>query len=392
MNYFEAVIIVISYMGVSKIREIIERRIEVENILPKQEKAEERLSKGGLKIYWGIDPTGPSVHLGHTIALLFLKELTDLVSHDIIILIGDFTARIGDPTGKLSARENLTKEEIERNEETYIEQISKILPRDRFDVKYNSEWLAKMPIQRFLESAANLTVQQVLTRDMFRERIKEGKEILLNEFLYPLMQGYDSVHLAVDAEVGGNEQLYNMKIGRELEKKLLGKDKLVLPVKILTDPATGKKMSKTEGNMIAINDSPQEIRRKILAWSDDAVADVFKLCTEKTLDWIREQETLVKNGERNPRDLKEELADELVKMFHGTGAVAKAREAVKISETGELDKVLKNSSLASSSGEAKRLIEQGAVQVNGEVVKDWHHKIKSGDKIQVGKGKFIEVK
>src|SRR3989344_8288222 len=208
-----------------KIEEVLIRRIEA--VFPSKDEVINKLNSGpGLRIYLGIDPTGPDLHLGHTIPILFLKQLQK-IGHKPVLVIGDFTARIGDPTGKDSSRKPLTKKEVKNNMKNYIRQVCKILPRGSFEVKHNSSWLSKMSFEDVITLCNYATVQQMLARDMFQERIKNEKQIGIHEFLYPLIQGYDSVAMKIDGEVGGNDQTFNMLIGRDLEKKLINKDKLV---------------------------------------------------------------------------------------------------------------------------------------------------------------------
>ncbi|MEK7638104.1 MAG: tyrosine--tRNA ligase [Patescibacteria group bacterium] len=365
-------------------------RRRVEAVYPSEKEVAVRLAGAErLTIYLGIDPTGAEIHLGHTIPLLLLKELFAL-GHDAVLLIGDFTARIGDPTGKDAARVVLTPEQIDQNMATYGEQAKKIIPETAFRIAYNSEWLGALNMEQILRLTSMVTVQQMLQRDMFQVRQKEGRPIYLNEFLYPLMQGYDSVALRTDGEIGGNDQTFNMLMGRELERELLGKDKFVITTKLLVDVATGRKMSKSEGALIAINDSAQEIRRKILAVDDGMIKTIFELCTEKNQEWISQRQAMVDAGE-NPKQFKEELAAELIQMYHGSEAVGQADQAIEIRQTGSLEQVLKESGLVSSLGEAKRLVGQGAVQVNGERVERWDIIIQIGDEIRVGKGKFVRV-
>ncbi len=365
-----------------KIQELLTRGIE--RVFPSAEVAAERLaSDKPLKIYWGIDPTGSKVHLGHTAPLLFLKHLVEL-GHKAVLLIGDFTAQIGDPTDKEATRRQLTKEEVASNMATYLEQIEKILPRSSFEVVYNSAWLEKMSLEDVLDLASRATVQQMLVRDMFQERLKKEKPIHIHEFLYPLMQGYDSVALDVDGEVGGTDQMFNMLMGRELAKQYLGKDKLVFTRKLLTNNA-GKKMSKSEGEIIALDDSPQEIRRKVLEIDDDITRQIFESCTERDMTWIEEC------ASGDPRQFKEALADELVNMYHGSDAVSEAREPQEVSASGTIVEVLVATGLAPSKSAAKQLIDQKGVRVNGMAPESWDYQVRPGDVIRAGKGKFIKV-
>ena len=366
-------------------KEIVERILDrrIETAYPTREAMVERLSGDEkLTFYLGIDPTGTELHLGHTIPLLVLRDIAKL-GHDVVLLIGDFTARIGDPTGKHSARVALSVEDIEANMSTYVRQVEKILEPGAFRVVYNSEWLASLTMQEVLRLTGMVTVQQMIQRDMFQERLKAEKPIFLNEFLYPLMQGYDSVALRTDGEVGGNDQTFNMLMGRELEREILGKDKLVLATRLLVDATSGKKMSKSEGTLISVNDSAQEIRRKVLAIDDAMIATLFELCTDVAVD----EGTL-----QDPREAKEKLAAELIRMYQGEGAVDDASSAELIVLQGPLDKALKDAGLFTSLSEIRRLVEQGGIHINGERVERWDVPVASGDELRIGKGKFLKVK
>ena len=341
------------------------------------------LAESSRRVYLGIDPTGPDIHMGHSIPLLFLKQLW-LLGHQPVVLIGNFTGQIGDPTDKASTRKQLSAAQVAQNARTYIKQISKILPKESFTVRYNADWLGKLKFGRILELTSHVTVQQMIQRDMFQERIKKDEPIGLHEFLYPLMQGYDSVAMEIDGEVGGNDQTFNMLIGRKLEKKLLNKEKLVFATQLIVN-SEGKKMSKSDGEIIAVTDEPREIRRKVLAMDDSMIKKVFELCTEKPMEWIEQRSQTAA-----PREFKEELADELVRMYHGKSAVAESRSGKEVSGGPIVDVLV--SALSISKSEAKRLLEQSAVQMNDQPIKDWNYQTKSGDKIQVGKGRFIEVK
>jgi tyrosyl-tRNA synthetase len=368
---------------------LFDRRIE--NIYPSRQEAIERLSAGTpLRIYFGIDPTGSDVHFGHATAMLFLKKLAEL-GHKPVLVIGDFTARIGDPTDKKATRAALSKEQVENNMKTYLGQIKKILPLEHCEVRYNSEWLASMNLQDVIGLAGRVTVQQMLVRDMFQRRLKEERPIFIHEFLYPLLQGYDSVALDIDGEVGGNDQTFNMLVGRDLMREMKEKDKLVFSTKLLINSTTGIKMSKTEGEMIALNDSPQEIRRKILDIGDGMIRPMFELCTDVDMKWIEENvsESAIKN---DPRKLKEMLSDELVKMYHGLEGVGVSRESIAIGH-GEMILVdfILEAGVVHSRSEAKKLIDQKAVMVDDTSVTDWNFVLQSGAKVQVGKGRFFTV-
>lgn len=435
-----------------KIKETLTRRIE--NIFASREEAEKRLKEGKkLRVYLGIDPTGPDLHLGHTIPLLFLKQLLEL-GHQPVLLIGDFTARIGDPTGKDVVRKPLTEKEVKDNMKNYLGQAYKILPKGSFEVRYNNSWLSKMSFEDVVNLASHVTVQQMLQRDMFQKRLwkwrcpncknvshsqiqfgtqesydtatpsgnsiecphckqvvpyekndifieTELRPIGLQEFLYPLMQGYDSVAMEIDGEVGGNDQTFNMLVGRDLERKLLNKDKLVFATRLLVDAESGKKMSKTEGGLISLSDSPQDMFGKTMKTVPDSMtATVFELCTEKLPQWIQDKK------DSDPYELKKELAFELVKMYHGEEEAAKARdEWDKVFSKGEYPSEIEEAKskgilmqttfaagIVSSNSEFKRLVDQGAIKINNETIRDWQAKDKPGDVVQIGPKKFIKIK
>ena len=367
----------------------LERRLEIAGVFPDKEEAISLLKSKSLRVYLGIDPTGPDIHLGHTIPLLFLKQLW-LLGHAPVIVIGDFTARIGDPTGKDSARKPLSPDQINENAKDYLEQIYTILPKGSFEICHNGDWLDKLMFKDVVQLASHVTVQQMIQRDMFQERLKNERPVGLHEFLYPLMQGYDSVAMEIDGEVGGNDQVFNMLVGRDLEKKLLGKDKLVFATRLLVNSGSGKKMSKSEGELIALSDSPQEMRRKVLMTDDSMIKTVFQLCTEKPQDWIDGKQKEMESG-RNPKEWKEELSDEIVKMYHGEEGVSKSREPVVSDGAGTSVVSYISSWLSISKSEVKKLLEQGAVEVNGRLEKSWEYNMKIGDEIKVGKGKVSKV-
>jgi len=359
------------------ISDTLDRRLEA--TFPDREQVVRLLAQGKpLRVYLGIDPTGP-LHVGHLVPLKFLNDLHKL-GHQPVIVIGDFTATIGDPSGKDTARVALSEEEVREHMQGYLEQIKKILPE--FDVEYNSKWLKPLTLGDVLRLASHVTVQQMIARDMFQTRLTDEKPIYLHEFLYPLMQGYDSVAMEIDGEVGGNDQTFNMLVGRDLEREYVKKEKIVFATKLLVDPASGKKMSKTEGNFIALTDTPQEIRRKILNFPDELIPTVFRLCTDVSLETVP----------ADPRQAKEQLANDLVAVLHGTEAIEDARRPViKVSHGESLAVFLKVSGATSSVASAKDLIDQGAVKINGEVSTRWDQEIRAGDEIQVGKGKFFKV-
>lgn len=383
-----------------KISELLTRGVE--KIFPSREFLEKELKSGRrLKIYTGYDPTAPTLHIGHGITLMKLRQFQDL-GHEVIMLIGDFTGMIGDPTDKLAARRQLTHEEVMTNCQNYKKQASVILDfigQNPVKVKYNSQWLGEMKLKEVLELAALFSVQQMEVRDMFEERIKAGKPIFIHEFLYPLMQAYDSVVMDVDGEVGGNDQTFNMLVGRDLMKAMKNKEKFVLTMKLLADP-TGKKMGKSEGNMIALKDSPEEMFGKVMNWSDGMIIDGFELCT-------RAEIPAKKTVEKEPMKYKKLLAFEIVKTFLGEKA-AKAGEKnfetvfqshEKPSDMPELKPsaydiitVLVESKICASKSDARRQIEQGGVKVNDKKISVFDFKVKKGDVVQKGSRFFARIK
>ncbi len=280
----------------------------VESLYPSKEEFKKRLlADQPLSIYAGLDPTSESLHLGHLSLLLKLRQFVNL-GHQVTILIGDFTAMIGDPTDKKSARQRLSAQTVAHNHKDYKKQISRILNLKKIKFAYNQKWLSKMTMTEVVDLGSEFTVSQLMERDMFQARLKNGDPVYLSELMYPLMQGYDSVALGVEAEVGGNDQTFNMLVGRTMLKRR-GKDKYVMALKLLTD-STGRKMGKTEGNMVTLLDSPKEIYGRIMSWPDDFLAIGFELCTDLPMMIIKE------NLQRPAKDAKMALAKAVVKIYY----------------------------------------------------------------------------
>lgn len=387
----------------------------IDTIYPSEEEFFRALTSRKLVIYHGVDPTAPQLHLGHSTNYLLLRKLQNL-GHKIILLIGDFTAQIGDPTGKSSVRKSLTKEEIKKNYKDYKEQAGKILDfkskKNPVQVKFNSKWLKNLKLKDVIKLAACFTHGQMIKRNMFQERLEKNQEIYLHEFLYPLLQGYDSVALNVDAEVGGTDQTFNMLVGRDLLKTYNNKEKFVITTPLLENPKTGRKlMSKSEGGFVALNDPPNEMYGKVMALQDEAIIPCFKFCTEVPMEEINRMENSLKSNAANPRDLKAKLAKEIVTLYHNKKTAEKAenefnkvfREKKLPTEISEcaikeeeifLPKLLHISGVADSVNEAKRLILNKAVEINGIVQTEWKVmiKIKNGDIIRVGKRRNIKIK
>jgi tyrosyl-tRNA synthetase len=381
----------------------------VENVYPSAEALEKKLLSGDkLTIYLGVDPTGPDLHLGHAIPMRKLAELQKL-GHKIILLIGDFTAMIGDPTDKAAVRQPLTRAQVLANCKSYKEQASKILDfggKNPVEMKFNSAWLAKMKFADILELTSHFTVQQMVQRDMFKRRVEEDKPIAITEFLYPLMQAYDSVVMDVDLEVGGNDQTFNMLAGRDLMKILKNKEKFVVTSKLLTDP-TGKKMGKTEGNMITLGDSPEDMYGKVMSWSDDMIASGFELLTDVPIKEVEEMVHTMEQGE-NPMTFKRQLAKKIVSSLislkagkdaeaNFTNVHQKHEQPEEMPEFKMQNSKLKivdalvESGLVQSKTDARRQIEQGGVKVDGEVVRDVGATVKAPAVLQKGKRHFVKL-
>ena len=380
----------------------------VENVYPKAEKLGEVLASGKrLTVFLGVDPTGPSLHIGHAIAMRKLAELQKM-GHKVILLIGDFTAMIGDPTDKMATRTQLTRKEVLANCKTYKQQASKILKftgANPVELKFNSKWLAKMSFSDVIELAAHFTVQQMVERDMFEKRITEGKPVFLHEFMYPLMQGYDSVAMDVDLEIGGNDQTFNMLAGRTLLREIKNKEKSVLTLKLLAD-STGKKMGKSEGNMITLADGAEEMFGKVMSWTDGMIVSGFELCTNVPMAEIDDIRAKIADGQ-NPVEFKRRLAREIATVFNSAEEAAaaeahfsqihQAREVpeeiprLKVKGALSLVDVLVSAQFVSSKTDARRQIEQGGVKVDGEVVKDVAKTVTAGATIQKGKRHFVKL-
>jgi tyrosyl-tRNA synthetase len=390
----------------SQINELLTRGVE--NIYPNKEFLEEKLkSDKQLSLYIGIDPTGPSLHLGHANSIMKLRQFQDL-GHKVIMLIGSFTAMIGDPTDKSATRVPLTRDQVMENCAKYKEQASAILNfggDNPAEIKYNHEWLDKLNFQDVLKLSSNFTVQQMLERDMFASRMKEGKPINLTEFMYPLMQGYDCVAMDVDGEIGGNDQTFNMLAGRTMMKGMLNKEKFVLTSRLLTD-SSGAKMGKTTGNMAKLDDDADNMFGTIMSWADGLILPGFELCTFESMQKVQEMEQRMKDGQ-NPRDLKLELAESITKIYHGEPNAMKARDnfltlfqkkeipteikEYDLSGKSIIDALVKGK-LVTSKSEARRMIDQNGVKVNETVINDYDHTVNSGDVVQKGKRFFIKIK
>ncbi|HKC14892.1 MAG TPA: tyrosine--tRNA ligase [Patescibacteria group bacterium] len=380
----------------------------VEKIYPSKEELDKVLNKK-LRIYQGFDPTSSQLHIGHMVGLRKLRQWQEL-GHEVIFLIGDFTATIGDPTGKDSARVPLTHEEVLKNADTYKKQASKIL---RFDgdnpvqIRFNSEWLSKISASELLKLAGNVTHGQLIERDMFQKRFKGNKDVYLSELLYPVMQAYDSVHMDVDVEVGGSDQTFNMLMGRKLMRNITKKEKFVMTLPLLTVDGE-KKMGKSEGNAIGIADEPSDLYAEIMALGDDVIVKGFEYLTDVDMNEVRQIAEDLKGG-KNPITYKKMLAFEIVKQLNSHDLAHKSQEDFektvqnkempeKISyyrtenEKMRLEDILVVSKLAESKSESKRKIEQGGVDIDGENITDPNRivQFKEGMTIRAGR-RFVKI-
>ncbi len=388
-----------------QIEEVLTRGVE--NIYPNKPALEKVLKSGKkLRIYNGIDPTG-KLQIGHGVVLNKLRQFQDL-GHEIIVLIGDFTAMIGDPTDKLATRKPLTREQVLDNTKDYKKLIGKILDLKKTKFMFNSQWLDKLNFLEVINLASEFTVQRLLERDMFEKRMKEGKVIHLHEFLYPIMQAYDCVKMDIDMEIGGNDQTFNMLTGRTLMKKMKNKEKFVLVMKLLEDP-TGKKMGKTEGNAVSLVDKSEDMYGKVMSWTDGMIVPAFEIATNVPWAEVLQVKKDLTGG-KNPKILKMLLAYKITEMYHGKQSAIAAEEsfkqvfqerlnpddipAFKIKERNIIE-VLVATKLATSKSEARRLIAQGGIKVDGKQIKDEDFEIKKVDQdgvvIQKGKRHFVKI-
>ncbi|MDT8371358.1 MAG: tyrosine--tRNA ligase [Gammaproteobacteria bacterium] len=381
-----------------------------EEILVESELIEKLETGRPLRIKAGFDPTAPDLHLGHTVLLNKLKQFQDL-GHEILFLIGDFTGMIGDPTGKNVTRKPLTPEQVKENAQSYQEQVFKILDPAKTTVVFNSEWMNKLSSADMIRLASNHTVARMLERDDFDKRYKSGQSIAIHEFLYPLIQGYDSVELNADVELGGTDQKFNLLMGRELQKAYGKPQQSILTMPILEGLDGTQKMSKSLGNYIGINDSPKDIFGKLMSISDDLMWRYIELLSFRTLDEIKQWRTEVEQG-RNPVEIKKTFAEEIVNRFHGEQAGPEARQGfenqfkkgeipediadlnITVGDDGmPIANLLKEANLTASTSEALRMIKHGAVKIDGTKIDDKAMIIiKDVTAVyQVGKRKFARI-
>lgn len=393
------------------IEELLDR--SVVNILPDKDLFKKLLLSGKkLRIYSGADATGSRLHLGHSTNFILLEKFRQL-GHEVIILFGDFTAQIGDPSGKDVTRKPLTNNDVKKNLKTWKKQISKIIKIGHFNngakIVRNSTWLSKMNFTDIVKLASNFTVQQMIERDMFQKRIENNKPIYLHEFFYPLMQGHDSVFLDVDVEIGGNDQTFNMLAGRILQKINRNKEKFIIPTTLLVNPKTGKKlMNKSEGSAVWLDDTPEEMFGKIMSLADETIISMFTDCTFISLEEIEKIKQEILSG-ANPRDLKIKLAKEIISIYHSKEEASRAEENfIKTFKEGgipeNIDEIIANkgemlielslkANLIKSKGEFRRLIIEKAIsnQETGDKINDPNYKIVSPGIFKIGKRRFLKI-
>ncbi len=370
----------------------------VENVIPKDLAIKKLKSGERLRIYLGIDPTGAKLHLGHSVPLRKLQAFAQM-GHEVVFLVGSFTAMIGDPTGRDAAREPLTAQKVRENFDTYKRQAQKILDFSQVEIRYNDEWLAPLTLEKLIRLAGTFTVQQMLERDMFQKRMQEGKPISLHEFLYPLMVGYDSVVLDVDCELGGSDQEFNMLAGRHLQKAQGKRDKFVLTTKLI-EGTDGRKMSKTYDNCVYIEDVPSDMYGKLMSVKDELIQTYLEVATSVPR---KEIETILA---LHPKEAKMRLARELVSMYHSTDAASAAeKNFTDTFSRGEVPQdipevIVEKGSLlldalavlGDSKSELRRLIEQGAVsEIGGQTVRDIGRHVEHEMTLRIGKHRFLKV-
>jgi len=381
--------------------------IEEEELLKKLKRAQE--TGVPLRVKAGFDPTAPDLHLGHTVLLRKMRHFQDL-GHEVYFLIGDFTAMIGDPSGRSETRPPLTREQVLENAKTYAEQVFKILDREKTKVVFNSEWMSKFAAEDFIRLCAKYTVARMLEREDFKKRFESGRPIAIHELIYPLIQAYDSVALKADVELGGTDQRFNLLVGRDIQREYGQEPQVIITVPILEGLDGVQKMSKSLGNYVGITEPPQEMFGKIMSISDELMWRYYELLTDVPLEEIARWKEEVSSGRLNPRDLKMQLAREIVARYHSPEAAEKAaREFERVFSKKEipedipevtvaagevwLPKFLKEQGLVKSTSEGKRLVAQGGVHIDGQKVQEENFSFSPGKQyvFRVGKKRFLRV-
>ena len=384
----------------------------VAEVYPSKEGLAKLMSERKISLYQGFDPTGTRLHIGHMVAFRKLRQF-QILGHEVIFLIGDGTGQAGDPSGKNKTREKFfDREELRKNAEDYVRQASKIVKFDGDNpvkILYNGDWLNELKLADILNIAQHFTIQQLIERDMFQRRLEENEPINLREFLYPLLQGYDSVAMEVDLEIGGTDQTFNMLAGRQLEKAILGKDKFVLTTPLLAD-ASGKKIGKSEGNVIGLTDNPIDLYGQIMALGDDAIIPMFELLTDVPNEKINEIKQSMDNG-ANPLQYKKQAAFDITRQLNSEKEAAEAQNyfeetfqrrniesvqgMIRVNGNATITQILVENNLVSSNTEAKRLIKEGAVDIDKRTILDPTYMVSPSDDekiLKVGKKNIIKLK
>lgn len=378
-----------------------------QEIIPLDELKKKLESGRQLVIKLGMDPTAPDIHLGHTVILNKLRTFQNL-GHKVVLIIGDFTASVGDPSGKNSTRPQLSREQILANAKTYADQAFKVLDKEKTEIRYNSEWLGALGAEGTIRLASKLTVARMLEREDFTKRYQSGQPIAIHEFLYPLFQGYDSVVLKADVELGGTDQKFNLLMGRELQKDAGLEQQCVLMMPLLVGLDGVKKMSKSAHNYIGVDDAPNDMFGKIMSLSDELMWNYFDLLSFRPISEIDELKAKCASGEMNPRDAKFELGREIVARYHGKqagddavnsfvnqfakGALPEDIPEFTFENVASLANMLKDAALVESTSEALRMIKQNAVKCEGEVITDAKAEVAKGTHVyQVGKRRFARI-
>ena len=385
---------------------------ELINEVEFKKKLEKSITTGKpLRVKLGIDPSGTELHLGHAVPLRKLKQFQDL-GHEVFFLIGTFTGRIGDPTGKSETRKMLTEEQVMENIKTYLDQVKLILDLDKINVVYNADWLEKLNLADVLKLLSMFTVSQMISREDFAKRLSENKPVSLIEFMYPILQGYDSVELKADIELGATEQKFNLLRGRDLQKNFGQEQQICMIMPILVGLDGVEKMSKSLGNYIGVKDTANDMFGKIMSISDELMENYYTMITEIPSEEITKIKENIANGSLHPMEAKKQLGAEVVKIYHGEQAAVEARDwfenvfskrnldvelpevEVAYNEIGVIDLLVKATQLVKTTSEARRLIEQGGFKINDEAIKDVKAtvKVESGMIVRAGKKKIVKIK
>lgn len=378
------------------------------DVLPEEELVSKLKRGRPLRVKAGFDPTAPDLHLGHTVLIQKMKQFQEL-GHEVIFLIGDFTGMIGDPTGKSETRKQLTREEVAKNAETYKEQIFKILDREKTIIEFNHRWMEKMDAVAMIGLAAKYTVARMLEREDFKQRYQKQQTISIHEFLYPLIQGYDSVVLKADVELGGTDQRFNLLMGRELQREYGQEAQVVLTMPLLEGLDGVQKMSKSLGNYIGITDAPEDMFGKTMSISDDLMWRYYELLSDKPLSDIQSMKSAVESGSLHPMEAKKRLGAELVARFHGPAAAdfakdyfetrfqkkttpTEIRKNFSVPEPIWICRLMVDLKFANSTSEARRLMSQGAVRVDGQVINDVNFRFDESHRVlEVGKNRIAQA-